>query len=251
MTEVEQSEKSFDCYIAHEWGTHAIARELKTKLNEHGVTVWLDEDNLGDNVALDITKGLTQSAVVILLLTQRYFKRCEDHTTFAHKEFIMANKRGSGTILPLVVDEDLLNPLTWPNGVVKFHVGDILWIAYANQNQRKDNFMSIVERVTPFRTKMLEKVSKLKVPIKKKVQYTEENLDTAVKRIENFILEKNDLDQKYWYYGAEYKLIISELKISKDLVDAAIKLGVENEVLMVKEDRKGQIFSSLYHCPAP
>ena len=143
--------KTWDCFLAHEWGTeqegflnHQLVMEIGKRLEGTGLSVWLDNNNLEENVSGDIIEGLGCSRKIIVFITTRYFERTNDINTNAHKEFIHATKKGIQFLIPVVLDEAALNPRTWFKTVVGYHLGDAKYIDFSTEQKRAENFEQLV-----------------------------------------------------------------------------------------------------------
>ena len=73
-TETAENEK-WDVMVSYEWKTgKEYAKDLYNILTENGYKVWFDEENVAGNLMSEIAKGVANSEVILLLISEEYEK---------------------------------------------------------------------------------------------------------------------------------------------------------------------------------
>ena len=74
-----------DVFISHNWGKDRVGRdnhgrclELSKILNEKGYTTWIDKNDLLSNIDSSIIKGINNSKVVLICLTEKYMNKIDN-----------------------------------------------------------------------------------------------------------------------------------------------------------------------------
>ena len=94
-----------------------------------------------------MTNGIDNSVVTILLLTKRYLAKCDERYSNLNNEFVYASKKGKEYLLPIIMEEEVLDEEEWSMGVVNYHIGDMIKIPYATPMQQRENLIKIVTKI--------------------------------------------------------------------------------------------------------
>jgi hypothetical protein len=124
-------------FLSHNWSkdkqgrnTHGRVKQLNTLLKQKGCHTWFDEqgDMKGDTMHA-MTTGIDESDVILVFITRDYIEKCKKKTNDNCKlEFQYAyNRKGATNMIPVVMENDVLNPATW-DGPVGAALGTKLYV---------------------------------------------------------------------------------------------------------------------------
>ena len=82
-TPKRKTDHAYDCFLSHAWArdaeerdTHARAKALAEQLESHyDLRAWLDEKEMKGDVNREMTKGIDDSCVVLVLVTEAYMAK--------------------------------------------------------------------------------------------------------------------------------------------------------------------------------
>ena len=83
--EIAENEK-WDIMVSYNWKTgKECANDLYKVLTKNGYKVWIDEQNMGGDLGREMAKGVANSKIVLLLISEEYEKshNCEREYTHA------------------------------------------------------------------------------------------------------------------------------------------------------------------------
>ena len=116
-------------------------------MEEQGFSVWVDEKHLRGSVAKGIIQGLLESAKVVVFLTERYLQRSNDMNTNCAKEFNSAVKKGVENLIPVVLEESLLDQKSWYGTVLEYELGHKLYIDFSTQEKVEKNLQELCDEI--------------------------------------------------------------------------------------------------------
>merc|ERR1740123_2884616 len=70
--------EGFDCFLSHDWanGNHEKVVQIATQLRDlHGLKPWLDAWHMSENTQEAMAKGVKESALVVVFVTQNYMEK--------------------------------------------------------------------------------------------------------------------------------------------------------------------------------
>ena len=109
-----RSGAGFDLFLSHNWGlapyaNHTRVVALAADLELRGVSVWLDETNMGGNTLTAMTDGIEQSRAVLVCVTRDYMAKVEaPGLDNCQVEFNLAClRKGPKAMLAVAMDADV------------------------------------------------------------------------------------------------------------------------------------------------
>ena len=145
---LKKADGPFDCFLAHEWGAHETVRKVYKMLKEKGLKPWFDENQIRECIENDILKGLQESRKVVVFLTQKYLQRSKDFDTNAAKEFNSITKEGQVKIIVVVLEPEILDPITWKGTPVEFHLGHKKYIDFSTTENIRLNLKQLIVAIS-------------------------------------------------------------------------------------------------------
>lgn len=124
----EQWEELKDVFISYSRQDHSIAYALKCKLEDTGLSVWMDENTLqaGDKLTIDIGRGISKSKIGVIFVSNnsRESRWVKTETSlmlfkreFRDKNFIIIPVKLDDTSLPEELSEIIFVDCTGDTGV--------------------------------------------------------------------------------------------------------------------------------------
>jgi len=179
-------------FFSHTWQNDKLDRdnhkrvyELTKNLENHGWSVWIDENDMIGNIDASIVSGIDNADAIIICLTENYCLKINDAAKDPRKrdnclkEWTYANARNK-LMIPIIMEPCLKNIEKWPPGVVSLYFGSTLYINCSddnlNTNSRKLN-------------KILHQYKLIPNSIKNSNNFTK-------KTFLNYILYQNKLSEK-------------------------------------------------------
>ena len=133
----------YTLFMSHAWKEDEKGRDVHGRivtlvsiLRSLGWSIWLDQDHMkaGCNVDATIARGILDSKVVCVCLTRAYLEKVESSAIRTsggrdncEKEWTCSTATGK-MIIPLIMDESMLDTSTWPAGVISMHLGRSFYI---------------------------------------------------------------------------------------------------------------------------
>ena len=127
-------------FFSHTWrndklnrNTHKRVLLLVAGLQRLGWGTWVDEEDMIGNIDACMALGIQNCECVLVCLTEEYCKKVNDAANDlsirdnCHKEWNYANIC-SKLMIPIIMENDLLDIKKWPLGVVPLHLGACLYI---------------------------------------------------------------------------------------------------------------------------
>ena len=118
-------------------------REIANVLRERGLQVWLHEFNLRGNLAKGIIEGLQASEKVVVFITYRYLQRSRNPDNNCTKEFMQATKKGVDKLIPVVLDDSVLDPKSWFGTCIEFELGSQTPFDFTSPERVQQNLASL------------------------------------------------------------------------------------------------------------
>jgi len=108
----------FDAFFSHAWGanqaTHDFILEVYEQLGmqQPKMKVWLDEHMMAGNLSASMAKGIDQSEVVVVFITEEYVNKVNqgtDNNCWKEFNYAVGSKHGSKRIIPVVLEKQFLH----------------------------------------------------------------------------------------------------------------------------------------------
>ena len=133
-------------FFSHTWhndnlgrNTHERVINIAKNLKLKGWNIWIDEENMKNNIDAAMADGIEKSDVVLIFLTEMYIKKVNNTAKDPRlrdnclKEWTYANALNK-LIIPIVFEPILLNVTNWPTGIIQLYLGSTLYIDCINNN---------------------------------------------------------------------------------------------------------------------
>ena len=142
-----------DIFLSHAWGTddnnrnnHTRVKKLSIQLQNKGYSVWLDENDLLGNIDNSIIKGITNSTVVLVCLTEKYCNKINNsvyHTSpndncYKEWNFCLFKQK---KIIPVIMEKKMEEILLKNDGVIQMYLNNVMFINYYDD---EDNDLDIL-----------------------------------------------------------------------------------------------------------
>ena len=142
-----------DIFLSHAWGTddnnrnnHTRVKNLSIQLQNKGYSVWLDENDLIGNIDNSIIKGISNSTVVLVCLTEKYCNKINNsvyHTSpndncYKEWNFCLFKQK---KIIPVIMEKKMEEILLKNDGVIQMYLNNIMFINYYDD---EDNDLDIL-----------------------------------------------------------------------------------------------------------
>lgn len=142
-----------DIFLSHAWGTdnnnrnnHTRVKNLSIQLQNRGYSVWLDENDLLGNIDNAIMKGITNSTVVLVCLTEKYCNKINNsvyHTSpndncYKEWNFCLFKQK---KIIPVIMERKMEEVLLKNDGVIQMYLNNVMFINYYDD---EDNDLDIL-----------------------------------------------------------------------------------------------------------
>ena len=127
-------------FFSHTWhkdnmgrNTHDRVVNIAKSLKSKGWNIWIDEENMKNNIDAAMAEGIENSDVVLVFLTEMYIKKVNNAAKNPRlrdnclKEWTYANVLNK-LIIPIVFEPSLLNIMNWPSGIIQLYLGSTLYI---------------------------------------------------------------------------------------------------------------------------
>ena len=117
--------------------THQRVLLLVRGLQKLGWGTWIDEDDMLGNIDAAMAKGIDNCECVLVCITEEYCKKVNNAANNlyirdnCHKEWNYSHIRDK-LMIPVIMEEHLLNITKWPAGVVPLHLASLLYINASN-----------------------------------------------------------------------------------------------------------------------
>jgi hypothetical protein len=141
------TDQRFDVFISHNWGpdasNHRVVKNLCNLLQAKNLKVWLDENEMNDNIDRAMSKGIDQSELVLICVTKEYHDKLNQEVNSNDnclREFRYASntKGGAKSLIPIVLEKEMLNQKAW-RGRLQMDLGDALYFDLTADNKSQLN----------------------------------------------------------------------------------------------------------------
>jgi len=131
-----------DIFLSHAWGTddsnrnnHNRVKNLSIQLQNKGYSVWFDETDLLGNIDNSIMKGITNSMVVLVCLTEKYCNKINNsvyHTSpndncYKEWNFCLFKQK---KIIPVIMEKKMEDIFLKNDGVIQMYLNNVMFINY-------------------------------------------------------------------------------------------------------------------------
>lgn len=136
--EMNGGQKNFDAFLSHDWanGNHAIVEQIKRSLQEEGLRVWLDSEQLHGRVMEGMADGILSSKVFVAFLTPNYVQKVEgrNKSDNCKREFDFASLHSADLegFLAVPMDKTLQDPKKWGKVVGMQCGADLFEVKFTN-----------------------------------------------------------------------------------------------------------------------
>jgi hypothetical protein len=108
-------------------------------LRKRGLVTWFDSERLEDKIHETISKALYSTCCVLIFVTREYEKKVNsaDDSDYCFYEFNVAatDRRLANMRIPIVMDESMLNPDSWEEGLLKAGLGGKVFIDVSSDDK--------------------------------------------------------------------------------------------------------------------
>jgi hypothetical protein len=125
----------YDVFLSHNWGPDELGRDnhervvkLKEGLERAGLSAWLDEEILHDDLTNQMSHGIEHSKLVAVFITSSYIDKVQGNgprglDDACKNEFDYAIRRlGAAKVIPVVMDPRCKDSNAW-TGAIGFKLG--------------------------------------------------------------------------------------------------------------------------------
>lgn len=146
-----KSTTKYDCFLSHCWGkdnkTHNEVLRIGKKLEESGLKVWIDENELKNNqMKSEMRDGIDNSSVFIAFLTKEYLKKSTSNNNYAGKEYNYAAKFYLDKIITVVLEPELTDTNKWVKSNVAFDIENI-FVDYSSPAKEEESFKNLQSKI--------------------------------------------------------------------------------------------------------
>ena len=127
-------------FFSHTWRPDSLGRDnhervlnIANILKNKGWKIWIDEENIVNNIDASIAEGIEKSDIILIFLTETYFKKVNESAKNPRmrdnclKEWTYANALNK-LMIPIVFEPSLLNIVNWPQGIISMHFGSTFYL---------------------------------------------------------------------------------------------------------------------------
>ena len=128
--------RRYHVFLTHDWGkdehgrnNHERVKLVNARLQQMGMKVWFDEERMEGNIVDQMCRGIEDSAVVAVFITERYVAKVsgENAGDNCKKEFNYATQRKTNArMVPVVMEPRMQDTSTW-TGAVGMELGPQLY----------------------------------------------------------------------------------------------------------------------------
>ena len=137
-------------FASHDWGhdgaNHARVAVVVEKLCDRGIEVWFDASHMSGNLLDSMCRGMDESDLVLLFVTQNYMRKVEsrDEADNVRREFMYAANTPK-KLLAIRFDKDLPRAWTGPLGML---LGQSLYVDMSATEDVEELCRVITRKVT-------------------------------------------------------------------------------------------------------
>lgn len=145
-----------DCFLSHEFGLDVYGRNIHERvgrinqaLRGKGLLTWYDEALPARDLVAHVTTGINRSRSLVCFLTQKYIDNVVGNQVTEHcnMEFnYTLSKKHPEYIIPVVLEENLLNPALW-GGNVGLALGSSEFVNFVDDNNFELKIEELYRRI--------------------------------------------------------------------------------------------------------
>ena len=133
-------------FFSHAWSNdnlnrnnHIRVMKLSKIIKNFGFKIWIDEENIIDDVDFSMVNGIDNSSVIIICLTTEYFNKINRAAANpiindnCYKEWCYSNTRNK-IMIPIIMEPSLKNISDWPPGIISMYFSSKLYIDGSSNN---------------------------------------------------------------------------------------------------------------------
>ena len=132
-----------DIFISHNWGldkqhrdNHIRCKLLADKLIKHGYSIWFDTYDMLGNIDDSIIKGINNSKIVLICLTEEYinkinnavYKSSPNDNCYKEWNYSIFKQK---IIIPIIMETDAINIFLKNEGVIQMYLNSVLFINFS------------------------------------------------------------------------------------------------------------------------
>ena len=135
---------SKEIFLSHAWGkdslnrdNHLRCKKLAQKLIDSGYKVWFDDYDIYGNIDSSIIKGINNSKVVLICLTNHYCNKinnavhmqCPNDNCFKEWNYSLFKKK---IIIPIIMEPTMKDTFLNGDGVIQMYLNSTMFIDMTN-----------------------------------------------------------------------------------------------------------------------
>ena len=150
-------EEKFDCFLSHNWSedetgryNHDAVSKINEALKKKGLKTWFDAERMEGFVLEEMTRGIDNSAVIIVFVTKRYIKKVKGKNSNDNCkiEFNYAYRLKSEAMISVPMEEAALPASKWTGPVGAVLGGKVYEACFAfDIDSDKEQFMKEVDEL--------------------------------------------------------------------------------------------------------
>lgn len=136
-----------DIFLSHAWGTdhenrnnHHRVKLLSKQLISKGYSVWFDENDIIGNIDNSIIKGITNSQVVIVCLTEKYcnkinnsvYHNSPNDNCYKEWNFCLFKQK---KIIPVIMEKKMEEVFLKNDGVIQMYLNNVMFINFYDDEE--------------------------------------------------------------------------------------------------------------------
>ena len=133
-------------FFSHAWSNDNLNRnnhirvlKLSKIMKNYGFKIWIDEEDIIDDIDYSMVSGIDNSSVIFICLTTDYFYKINKAASNpnindnCYKEWCYANARNK-IMIPIIMESSLKNISNWPPGIISMYFSTKLYIDASHNN---------------------------------------------------------------------------------------------------------------------
>ena len=158
ISKEESKDIKFQCFLTHNWGNlqadntydnHERVRKIHYALEKMNVFCWFDSERMTGTINEKMSKGIDNSACVVVLITDQYIKKVNGDNSFDNckLEFNYAAQcKGKRLMIPVVLDADCRDSSKW-TGPFGFILRGELYVDFVNDADFDKNLSNLYDEI--------------------------------------------------------------------------------------------------------
>ena len=132
-------------FLSHAWGmdsqdrdNHLRCKEIYKLLLQYGYTVWFDEKDIKGNIDSSIMKGINNSKIILLCLTEKYCNKINSAINNnlpndnCYKEWSYSLFKQK-LIIPIIMEPNMQDIYTQGDGIIQMYLHNTLYIDLSDE----------------------------------------------------------------------------------------------------------------------